>query len=70
MKKREDYEENLKALQRLIAYIRDEAARLRIVDVALLLERAEDAVTSLIPGSTVELDAIQARACSASIVEH
>ena len=70
VKKREDYDENLKALRRLIAYIRDEAARLRIVDVALLLERAEDAVTSLIPGSTVELDAIQARACGASIVEH
>jgi len=69
VKNREDYDENLRALRRLIAYIRDEAARLRIVDVALLLERAEDAVSSLIPG-TIELDALQAQACSASIIEH
>jgi len=69
VKNREDYDENLRALRRLIAYIRDEAARLRLVDVALLLERAEDAVSSLIPG-TIELDALQAQACSASIIEH
>ena len=70
MNKREDHEQNVKALRRLIAYIRDEAARLRIADVVLLLERAEDAVSSYVPGSTIEQDAFQAHACGASIVEH
>jgi len=70
VKKREDDEENVRALRRLIAYIRGEAARLRIADVALLLERAENALCSVVPGSASEQDIRQAQACGASIVEH
>ena len=40
----DDREDALKALHRMIVYVRDEATRLRIADAALLLEYAEDAV--------------------------
>ena len=42
----EDREEAVRALRRMIVYVRDEAMRLRIADVALLLGYAEDAVVT------------------------
>ena len=46
--------EGIKALYRMIAYIRDEAVRLRIMDVALLLEHAEEAVLAFAPSALTE----------------
>lgn len=41
--------DGVKVLYRMIAYVRDEALRLRIMDVAILLEHAEDAVVAFTP---------------------
>lgn len=41
--------EGVKVLHRMITYVRDEAVRLRIMDVAVLLEHAEDAVLAFAP---------------------
>lgn len=42
-------DEDVKVLHRMIIYIRDEAIRLRVADVAFLLEQAEDAVVAFAP---------------------
>ena len=42
--KSESYEDDVKILHRMIAYLRDEAERLRIVEVVRLMEQAEDAI--------------------------
>ena len=44
MGKNESYEDDIKILHRMIAYLRDEAERLRIVEVVKLMEQAEDAI--------------------------
>ena len=46
--------EGVKVLYRMITYVRDEAVRLRIMDVALLLEHAEDAVLAFAPPALAE----------------
>ena len=68
--KLEDYDNSVKALHRMIAYIRDEAMRLRIADVAILLERAEDAVISFVPNATTEQDTAWTKGQGISLVEH
>ena len=40
----DDSETALKALHRMVVYVRNEAARLRVADAALLLGYAEDAI--------------------------
>ena len=40
----DDRETALKALHRMVVYVRNEASRLRVADVALLLGYAEDAI--------------------------
>jgi hypothetical protein len=42
-------DEGVRVLHRMIAYVRDEALRLHIPDVALLLDHAEDAVLAFAP---------------------
>lgn len=42
-------DEGVRMLHRMIAYVRDEALRLHILDVALLLDHAEDAVVAFAP---------------------
>ncbi len=42
-------DEDVKVLHRMIIYMRDEAIRLRVADVAFLLEQAEDAVVAFAP---------------------
>ena len=42
-------EANIETLQRMIVYVRGEALRLRVMDVVLLLEHAEDVVTAFAP---------------------
>ncbi len=42
----EHNDEAVKVLHRMIAYVRDEATRLHIADVAILLEHAEDALAA------------------------
>lgn len=42
-------DEGVRVLHRMIAYVRDEALRLHIPDVALLLDHAEDAVVAFAP---------------------
>ena len=44
MGKSESYEDDVKILHRMIAYLRDEAERLRIIEVVRLMEQAEDAI--------------------------
>ena len=48
MGKSESYDDDVKILHRMIAYLRDEAERLRIVDVARLMEQAEDAIEACV----------------------
>ncbi len=48
MCKSESYDDDVKILHRMIAYLRDEAERLRIVDVARLMEQAEDAIEACV----------------------
>lgn len=47
----ESREVSIEMLHRMITYVRLEALRLRVMDVALLLEHAEDAVTAFAPAS-------------------
>lgn len=59
---------SIEALHRMIIYVREEALRLRLMEVALLLEHAEDAVMAfavpaLGPGRTLPV-------ADASRVEH
>ncbi len=42
-------EASIETLQRMIIYVRGEALRLRVMDVVLLLEHAENAVTAFAP---------------------
>lgn len=42
-------ESSIETLHRMIIYVREEALRLRVMEVALLLEHAEDAVTAFDP---------------------
>lgn len=42
---------SIAVLHRMIAYIREEALRLRVMDVAVLLEHAEEAVTAFSPAT-------------------
>ena len=51
MGKSECYEDDLKILHRMIAYLRDEAERLSILDVARLMEQAEDAIQACVSWS-------------------
>ena len=51
MGKSESYDDDVKILHRMIAYLRDEAERLRIVDVARLMEQAEDAIEACVSSS-------------------
>ena len=49
MTEHEPHRDSVKMLHRMIAYIRDEAVRLRIMDVAVLLEHAEKAAAVFSP---------------------
>lgn len=42
-------DQDVKVLHRMIIYIRDEALRLNVADVAFLLNQAEDAVVAFAP---------------------
>lgn len=42
-------EQGVKVLHRMLAYMRDEAVRLRVSEVAFLLEQAENAVVAFAP---------------------
>lgn len=44
-------EVGIEILHRMITYVREEALRLGVMDVAILLEHAEDAVTAFAPAS-------------------
>ena len=44
MGKSESYDDDVKILHRMIAYLRDEAERLKILEVVRLMEQAEDAI--------------------------
>ena len=57
MANRDDDNAALTALARLIAYARGEAVRLRVMDAALLLEHAEDAIAVFAPATAVEVHA-------------
>ena len=46
MTERQNREGSIEMLHRMIIYVREEALRLRVMDVALLLEHAEDAMTA------------------------
>lgn len=46
--------EGVKVLHRMITYVRDEAVRLQIMDVAVLLEHAEDAVLAFAPSALAD----------------
>ena len=56
MGKSESYDDEIKILHRMIAYLRDEAERLRIVDVARLMEQAEDAIEACVSSSDDDED--------------
>lgn len=47
----EHREVSIEALHRMITYVRQEAVRLRVMDVAVLLEHAEDVVTAFAPAA-------------------
>ncbi len=47
-------DEGVRVLHRMIAYVREEALRLRIPDVALLLDHAEDAVVAFAPAALAD----------------
>ena len=64
----EHHDVSIEVLHRMIAYIRAEALRLDVMDVALLLEHAEDAVMSFAPASSARLHGLIIR--EASRVEH
>ncbi len=51
MGKSESYEDDVKILHRMIAYLRDEAERLRILEVVRLMEQAEDAIEACLSSS-------------------
>lgn len=47
-------DEGVKVLHRMIAYVREEALRLNIMDVVLLLEHAQDAVVAFAPAALAD----------------
>ncbi len=47
-------DEGVKVLHRMIAYVREEALRLNIMDVVLLLEHAQDAVVAFAPSALAD----------------
>ncbi len=51
MRKSESYEDDVKILHRMIAYLRDEAERLSILEVVRLMEQAEDAIEACFSSS-------------------
>ena len=60
-------EVSIQTLHRMIIYVREEAIRLRVMDVALLLEHAEDAVTAF---ATAALNGLAPSILDANGVEH
>jgi hypothetical protein len=62
-------EASIEALHRMITYLREEAVRLRVMDVAVLLEHAEDVVTVFAP-ATLNRPCRGPAALDASRVEH
>lgn len=48
MRKSESYDDDVKILHRMIAYLRDEAERLRILEVVRLMEQAEDSIEACV----------------------
>lgn len=48
MGKSESYEDDVKILHRMITYLRDEAERLRILEVVRLMEQAEEAIEACV----------------------
>lgn len=47
-------DEGVKVLHRMIAYVREEALRLNIMDVVLLLEHAQDAIVAFAPAALAD----------------
>lgn len=47
-------DEGVKVLHRMIAYVREEALRLNIMDVVLLLEHAQDAIVAFAPAALTD----------------
>lgn len=60
-------EASIEVLHRMIIYVREEALRLRVMDVALLLDHAEDAVTAFAPAA---LNGLAPSILDANRVEH
>ena len=60
-------EASIETLQRMIIYVREEALRLRVMDVALLLEHAEDVVTAF---ASAALNGLAPPVVDANRVEH
>ena len=69
MTERERDGASIEVLHRMVAYIREEALRLRVMDVALLLEHAEKAVTTFAPPAA-EVQARLSALQDANRVEH
>ncbi len=63
----ESREGSIEMLHRMIIYVREEALRLRVMDVALLLDHAEDAVTAF---ASAALNGLAPPALDANRVEH
>ena len=47
-------DEGVKVLHRMIAYVREEALRLNIMDVVMLLEHAQDAIVAFAPAALAD----------------
>ncbi len=60
-------EVSIEVLHRMIIYVREEALRLRVMDVALLLDHAEDAVTAF---AQAALNGLAPSILDANRVEH
>ena len=61
---------SIETLHRMIIYVRAEALRLRVMDVVLLLEHAEDAVTAFAPAAALGSHGIPVPVVDANRVEH
>ena len=64
---RENREGSIEMLHRMIIYVREEALRLRVMDVALLLEHAENAMTAF---ASAALNGLAPSVVDANRVEH
>ena len=62
-----DREGGIAMLHRMITYVREEALRLKVMDVAVLLEHAEDAVTAFAPAA---LNGLGPEILDTRVVEH